>query len=328
MPQGTQSSPSVQVIQATFDDIDIMAASPLAWNQQYEQIGRGRFQGRLSQVVLNSVHIGRVVWSPGVLQSGLTPTGTWAFGLPVEVKGSLHVRRRPVQPGELLSATSHDDIGFAATGVTDIMVTALPVALIDRWMQARRGVERLDARLPAPRLAVTPDQMRRRAVALAGLLQSMMTRPETLGAQSAVAVVESRIFDIILDMIPSAELIEPLHHRARIAREILAMMKEHREYPLSITDLCIRTGARERTLFLSCMEAFGKSPARLLVELRLNAARRVLSHPDDATSVTRVAAQFGFNHFGRFSASYLRQFGELPSATLARTDNLSRVSRN
>ena len=189
MPQGTQSLPSVQVIQATFDDIDIMAASPLAWNQQYEQIGGGRFQGRLSQVVLNSVHIGRVVWSPGVLQSGLTPKGTWVFGLPVQVKGSLHVRRRPVQQGELLSATSHDDIGFAATGETDIMVTALPVPLIDRWMQARRA----------------------------------------------------------------------------------------------------------------------------------------LSHPDDATRVTRVAAQFGFNHFGRLSASDPRRFGEWPSATLARVGGVKRA---
>jgi hypothetical protein len=31
-----------------------------------------------------------------------------------------------------------------------------------------------------------------------------------------------------------------------------------------------------------------------------------------------IAAQFGFINFGRFSALYFRQFGELPSATLAK----------
>jgi AraC family ethanolamine operon transcriptional activator len=328
MPQGFQTAPSVQIIQAAFDDIDAMAASPLAWNQQYEQIGSGRFQGRLTQMVLNSVHLGRVVWSPGVLQCGVAPEGTWAFGLPVAAKGTLHVRRRPVQPGELLSATSQDDIGFAATGETDIMVTALPVPLIDRWMQARRGVERLDTRLPTPRLAVTATEIRARAMALARVLESMMARPNAPVPPTAISRVESRIFDVILDMIRSAEAIEPLHHRARIAREVLAIMKEHREYPLSITDLCIRTGAKERTLFLSCVEAFGKSPARLLVELRLNAARRALQEPDDGATVTRIAAAYGFTHFGRFSESYLRQFGELPSATLARAGSWRSPIRN
>lgn len=314
----------MQIIQATFDDIDAMAASPFAWNQQYEQIGRGRFHGRLTQLVLNSVQLGRCVWSPGILQCGVAPEGTWAFGLPVSAKGTLHVRRRPVQPGELLSATSRDDIGFAATGDTDIMVTALPVALIDRWMQVRRGVDHLDTRLPAPRLAVTASEMHARALALESVLESLMGQPDALSAGMTVSVLESRIFDVILDMIPSAEAIEPLHHRARIARDVLAIMKEHREFPLSITDLCVRTGAKERTLFLSCVEAFGKSPARLLVELRLNAARRALLNPDSGTSVTRVAAHYGFTHFGRFAENYLRQFGELPSATLARTGGVRR----
>lgn len=318
----------MQVIQATFDDIDAMAASPFAWNQQYEQIGSGRFHGRLTQLVLNSAQLGRCVWSPGILQCGVAPEGTWVFGLPVSAKGTLHVRRRPVQPGELLSATSRDDIGFAATGETDIMVTALPVPMIDRWMQARRGVDQLDTRLPAPRLAVSVAEIRARALALSQVLESMMTQPAALGAGTAMSLLESRIFDVILDMIPSAEAIEPLHHRARIARDMLAIMKESREFPLSITDLCVRTGARERTLFLSCVEAFGKSPARLLVELRLNAARRALLHPDTGTSVTRVATHYGFTHFGRFAENYLRQFGELPSATLARAGGWRRPAPN
>jgi transcriptional regulator GlxA family with amidase domain len=61
------------------------------------------------------------------------------------------------------------------------------------------------------------------------------------------------------------------------------------------------------------------SPAALLTELRLNAAHRALSHPGSATSITAVAALYGFTHFGRFAAVYRRQFGELPSATFART---------
>lgn len=305
------------MIEAQFDDIDAMAASPLAWNEHYEQIGRGPFRGKLTQVILNSIHLGRVVWSPGVLQRGVAPAGTWVFGLPLKAKGSLHVRRRPVVAGELLAATSRDDIGFAATGATDIVVTALPLALIGRWLEVRRGVDRLDVHLPTPRLAVNAGEMRRRALALAELLDGMLGA-EPMQSGAAVASVESQIFDVILDMIPSAEVIEPLHHRARIARLVLDVLRTSLENPPTVTELCERTGARERTLYLCCMEAFGRPPARLLGELRLNAARRALSEPAAGDTVTRVAALYGFTHFGRFAESYLRQFGELPSATLAR----------
>ena len=104
-------------------------------------------------------------------------------------------------------------------------------------------------------------------------------------------------------MIPSAEVIEPLHNRASIARAVYAVLHERLDDPPSITELCLAVGARERTLHLSCVEAFGRPPARLLTELRLNAAHRALLHPRNETSVTAVAAQYGFTHFGRFGQS-------------------------
>ena len=119
-------------------------------------------------------------------------------------------------------------------------------------------------------------------------------------------------------MIPSAEVIEPLHGRARIARAVLQLLHERLDNPPSVTELCAAVGAKERTLYLSCVEAFGRPPATLLAELRLNAAHRALLHPDKDTSVTAVAALYGFSHFGRFAAVYRRLFGELPSATFAK----------
>lgn len=90
-----------RLVEGHFDDIDAMAASPLAWDQEYEQIGRGQFQGHLTQVLMDRLQLGRVIWSPGVLQRGTAPVGTWAFGLPLAAEGSLHVRRRPVHKGNL-----------------------------------------------------------------------------------------------------------------------------------------------------------------------------------------------------------------------------------
>jgi AraC family ethanolamine operon transcriptional activator len=232
-------------------------------------------------------------------------------------EGSLHVRRRPAPPGELIAATSRDDIGFAATGRTDLMVVVLPTPLIDRWMQARRGIETIDIDLPTPHWQVPPAEMTRRASALSSLLQTLTTHPDDFSTGGGLSQVEAQIFDVILDMIPSAEVIEPLHSRARIAREVLKLLHERLDDPPSIVELCLAVGARERTLYLSCVEAFGRPPGMLLAELRLNAAHQALMHPGKDTNVTAVAALYGFTHFGRFAAVYRRQFGELPSTTFA-----------
>jgi AraC family transcriptional regulator, ethanolamine operon transcriptional activator len=321
MPISIGEAARPRLVEGHFDDIDAMAISPLAWNQEYEQIGRGRFHGHLRQLLMDRLQLARVHWSPGVLQRGNAPVGTWAFGLPLVAEGSLHVRRRPVQPGELLAATSHDDIGFAATGRTELMIVALPTPLIDRWVQARRGIDKLKVDLPSPRWQVPAAEIGRRALVLSTLLHALMTEPEHLSGERGISNVEERIFEAILDMIPSAEVIEPLHHRARIAREVLNFLKDRLDNPPGITELCIAVGARERTLHLSCVEAFGRPPAMLLAELRLNAAHRALSHPTKETSVTSVASLLGFTHFGRFASFYRRQFDELPSATFARARN-------
>jgi AraC family transcriptional regulator, ethanolamine operon transcriptional activator len=318
MSPATQAKP-LQVVKQTFDDIDAMAEAALEWDQEYEQIGRGRFRGDLTQVMLGQLQLNRERWSPGVLQKGAAPKNSWVFGLPLKAEGSLHVRRRQIQSGELLAATSRDDVGFVATGATDLMIVVLPTGVIRRWMQVRRGVHGIEPDLPPRQWSVTAAEMAVRSNGLKALLDDLLNRSETDVTAGLLTQVESRISDTILDMIPSAELIESLPSRARIARAVLRLLHERRNNPPTITEMCEDIGTRERTLFLSCVEAFGLPPARLLLELRLNAVYRALTHPMDGTSVTSAASHYGFTHFGRFASIYFRRFDELPSATLMKS---------
>jgi hypothetical protein len=49
-----------RLVEGRFDDIDAMATSPLAWDQEYEQIGRGHFRGHFTQFLMDRLQLCRV----------------------------------------------------------------------------------------------------------------------------------------------------------------------------------------------------------------------------------------------------------------------------
>src|SRR5262245_14751059 len=90
---------------------------------------------------------------------------------------------------------------------------------------------------------------------------------------------------------------------------------------ISIQGLAWFVGVSRRTLHDGFRRHRGCSPMRFVREKRMLAVHQDLLQPNRTTSVTRTALKWGFNHLGRFSAYYARQFGELPSETLLRARN-------
>lgn len=91
------------------------------------------------------------------------------------------------------------------------------------------------------------------------------------------------------------------------------------DQPVTIEALAVISGASARSVFYSFKQSRGYSPIEFLKNVRLGHARRMLSTPNSETSVTSVAFACGFGNLGHFSYYYRREFGELPSQTLARS---------
>ena len=60
------------------------------------------------------------------------------------------------------------------------------------------------------------------------------------------------------------------------------------------------------------------SPTEFMRRRRLHAVRRKLTTSDSVTTVSKVAAEYGFTEFGRFALTYRRLFGVRPSESLRR----------
>ena len=100
--------------------------------------------------------------------------------------------------------------------------------------------------------------------------------------------------------------------QVRIAEEY---MLANAHLPLSLGDICAAAGVCSRTLQHSFQKMRGYTPLNFLRRLRLDRVRAALLR-GDVTTVTDIAAQWGFLHFGRFAWVYQSSFGEKPSETL------------
>ncbi len=83
------------------------------------------------------------------------------------------------------------------------------------------------------------------------------------------------------------------------------------------SELCAAANVSERTLQYAFHDIMGMSPLTYLHRLRLHRARDELRKAKNgSTTVTDVAMNWGFWHFGEFSRAYKNCFGEVPSQTL------------
>jgi len=104
-----------------------------------------------------------------------------------------------------------------------------------------------------------------------------------------------------------------------ILERFLTFIQRHPHRPVSIKELCVATGCKERTLRAVCVKHFGMSPTRYLHLRRMRLVRQALVLGNaKVTTVTKIALAHRFSELGRFSGAYRRIFGEAPSASLHR----------
>jgi AraC-like DNA-binding protein len=158
---------------------------------------------------------------------------------------------------------------------------------------------------------------------LAKTAPDILAKPEVTRAIEQ-ALVEAMIF--CLANTPPGDMRNVQRHRARVVRRLEATLAANSEQPLYMADLCAQVGASYWTLRNCCLEYLGMSPKRYLWLRRMHLARRALRCADaERTTVTEIAADYGFWEFGRFSVAYRSLFGESPLTVLRRAPDALRT---
>ncbi len=300
-------------------DADELAACLGGWNQVYEQLAPGRFDGRFVECRIGELQVFREQTNQPLYEAGAVRADQHVVGVPVRMHGVGRYAHLALGPHSVLSVRGGSELDFRVPDVFDIVAVALPGSLL------QAHAEGLEARPFEP--AASPSVLQPAQPSVQALRCLLLATLETASRQPAslTQVLQSRLQQALLAatlrvLLPAAtaDAPPPGQRHALVARA-RAYMREHVDQPLSVEDLCRVLRVSRRTLQYSFQDVLQTNPAAYLRTLRLNGARRSLRRADPATlNVADVAARWGFWHLSRFATDYRRMFGELPSQTLHR----------
>lgn len=197
-------------------------------------------------------------------------------------------------------------------------------ALFERFVEIYLGKPLRDAVRFAPRLELTSaggqvlvDHLR----SALGVLQR-----EALPGQSLPPLFETHLETTLMGALL---FLQPHNYSADFmggssgsdtgaVRRVRDYLEAKAHEPVDMIALAEIAGIPVRTLYHQFQRVHGVSPMQMLRTIRLDRVRRELLAGSPSANVTSVALAWGFDHLGRFAASYRERFGETPRETLQR----------
>ena len=302
-------------------DVQEHARSLPQWALQYEQLSQGVFQGRVEHIALPGAYMVRETMNRSVRQRGEIGRHMYGFAMVLEPDGQAICNGQRFGACALLVGRGND-LDLCNSGASQIGAFSVDCDVVEELSQ--RIFDRPVAPWLDQQLAVAVDPAVAQALR-AQLHQAFaVARAEDQTAASTpqgMARMRDETLLAFLDSLPlqaDTSHLKSIALRRRIVHRAREMIMQRPDDPPSLPDICRHVGASLRKLNYCFQDIVGMSPARYLRVLRLNAVRSQLrAGHRQCGGVHDAAARWGFWHLGLFAADYRRQFGELPSRTLA-----------
>jgi AraC-like DNA-binding protein len=233
----------------------------------------------------------------------------------------------PIRPELMLAVEPETEVGFVTDAGHESISILLPPVDIRAHLLVRRREEEFRMPRGVETLQVEAAMVRRlfdwgiRLVRKAVLQPSLFNDRKEARAAAQVEMVET-----LLSTLGATTDFEPTR-ADQVHQSQTFIVKAAEDYALSHTDdnvyvgdLCRAAATSERALEYAFKNVMGLTPVAYLTRLRLHRVRRaLLAATHGSATVSALALDWGFWHFGDFSRAYKDCFGELPSETLRRT---------
>lgn len=241
----------------------------------------------------------------------------------------VNTRGRPVyQQGNLHYAGESDQIvtyrpGLLPQVATLDVGTELTYLALQPWTLERHLENLLEHQISGP-IELVPLARMRTGAGLSWWRLLRMFNQLMLGTDSGMLL--PGVIDPLCEALMSALLLSVDHqHREELAQPVpparpryvgraVDAIHAHPAVPYTVSHLAKLAGVGIRTLQEGFRAHLHTTPMGYLREVRLTRAHEHLM-ADNTVTVAEVAHRWGFNHLGRFAASYAHRYGEPPSHT-------------
>lgn len=302
-----------QVRTVRADDADEHAHNLTAWEQSYDQISHGAFQGALSELQLPGMQVFREHTSQAVHQNCCVwPDAMW-FGL-ADHAGPTRINGRLADASTIMLRPGHRE--FELVTPADYQIYGIVIQRDALLRSAKQlGYEVNWADLTKAEVVHVSDLARRACLeTLSGLLGA---EGHTLAGERAAQAVISALLPLIDSSEIDGTLSNSFMRRQRIVALARELLQAQHDQAVSIPTLCEHLHVSRRTLQYCFEEVLGISPLQYVRLMRLNGARRQLREAvASGRTVQDVASDWGFWHLSQFASDYRKLFGACPSAVL------------
>lgn len=313
--------PAYSLVKVKTRDADEHAASLSQWDQTYEQLTPGQFEGSVLDAWFDGIQVFREITSQTIHEAGVPWKGSRTIGVPVSMEGSGYFCGETMQENSMITLGGGDELDFRAPRKLDIVAVVVDTKLLTSY-SCQIEERNIDAELADKRIApASPKQVECLRHFLLTVLNTLDSDASPLKHYQARKSLQNAILALLHTAIGGAEKQAgspaPSLSRRRTVGRAKEYMLAHIDEPQTVADLCMAIGVSRRALQYSFEEILDINPKSYLRAIRLNGVRRELrrGNPNDI-SVQDVAARWGFWHMSRLSADYKRMFGEMPSETL------------
>ena len=310
-PEMHQKTPKIAPERCTFEcsDVNEQACNLTDWQQRYDQVGAGRFHGRIDELRLGTMQVYREHSSHTLHQQCLVRPDAFWFGIPVDPE-KCRINGQPLARHDILCRPGSKPFEL----VTQDRFDMLGIVVGKHELRGQEQVDAIDslesghsARLTLPLKTLTHLRYLIARMVEARPIDSHIHRDILLMGLSELLSVEQ----------PNTSVAPSYRHRRQVVRRIQAHMEAASDLPTTMSELCEIGCVSRRTLQYSFESILGISPSQFLRVNRLNRVKRLLTDPG-TTSVAEAASFYGFYHLSQFASDYKSLFGELPSQTRSR----------
>lgn len=298
----------------TFHDIDAQAAQYQGYDQRYQQLSPGRFEGHFSKFQFDDdLIIGLETANRELAVTAVTPGRR--YGACFLDRSSPPCKLNGVEFSEnnvALTPENKSVEGKTPEGLRVYCLDFSPALFPDTGCGTGIG-----------RVISDPAGSRRLREWVQSALATFTSVGPPIGYPAAVCEFKSSLAELLWRIAAQTDSQSLIRMRRYATAGTLRAFRRARDCihqglsdGLTIATLCGDTGVSRRSLEYVFKSVVGVGPGKYMRLLRLNRIHQELkSESSQEVSIGVIAARHGIWHWSRFSRDYRMLFGELPSQT-------------